>query len=785
MRQNFKFIVPLMLVVLLLISACELQRSEEGDIAIEPPDVGGETAVPPTEQPALPPTEPAEQPAVQPTEETADTSGSTGENEIDPEVVQAPETPNEGAVEPGTVLVKLNEEASIQARSVELDNNNVVVSGVGTLDQKLQEIGASGLQPLIEEVAEGTGDDLETFTIQAEEVSQLYKVNFSPDQDPFEVSVSLSEDPSVEYAEPNFIAGITGRPVALPTTLEPNDPLYSKHQWNLQAIQMPAAWDVTTGDDVIVAIIDTGVAFNASDLAGTDHMTGYDFVNADADPTDDNGHGTHVAGTVAQTTNNGIGVAGVAFNATILPVKALGASGNGSYANIIQAIIYAVDQGADVINMSLAGRTGTQALQDAVKYAYDRGVVVVAATGNDGQSNVYYPAGYDEYVIAVGAVRVDNTLTSYSNHGTALDLVAPGGDVGVDQNNDGYGDGVLQQTFKSSGDGFSYRFFEGTSMASPHVAGLAALLVSQERNATPDQIENYMASSARSLGAGDQYGAGLIQAANALSLVTGGVQPTVQPTTQPTTQPTEEPTVEPTEEPTIEPTMQPTAEPTEEPTIEPTEEPTIEPTMQPTAEPTEEPTIEPTKQPTVEPTMQPTAEPTTQPTVEPTTQPTTQPPTTSAGELVVNGGFESEEGWTLGDTPVRGSFSTDQALSGSQALKLGITEGRDLFSFTSAWQQISIPAEANQVTLTANVYPISQDSPGADAQNVLVLDRYFRVIRTLDRSLSNSQSWETRTYDLSDFKGQTIFIYFGVFNRGRTGLPTAMYIDDVSVTWSR
>lgn len=758
MKQNLKFIIPLMLMVMLLVSACEIQRSDDGDIAIEPPEIGGEPAVPPTEAPPPPPDQATEQP----TQEAPAAGGDADDAEIEAEVVEAPETPNEGAVEPGTVLVKLNEEASIQARSVELDNNNIVVSGVGTLDQKLQEIGASQLEPLIEDVAEGTGDTLEIFTIQAEEVSQLYSVEFADDVDPFEVATSLSEDPSVEFAEPNFIAGITGRPVALPNQLEPNDPFYSQHQWNLPAIQMPAAWDITTGEGVIVAIIDTGVAFDAPDLAGTNRLTGYDFVNNDADPTDDNGHGTHVAGTVAQTTNNGIGVAGVAYDATIMPIKALGASGNGSYADIIKAIIYAVDQGADVINMSLAGRTGTQALEDAVQYAYDHGVVVVAATGNDGQSAVYYPAGYDQYVIAVGAVRVDNTLTDYSNFGSALDLVAPGGDVGIDQNNDGFGDGVLQQTFKSSGSGFSYRFFEGTSMASPHVAGVAALLISRERNALPDQIENYLTSSARSLGPANQYGAGLVQAADALALVTGDVQP--QPTTEPTVQLTIEPTLEPTPEPTIQPTTEPTIEPTPEPTVEPTPEPPVEPTVEPTPEPTVEPTI--------------------QPTTEPTTPPTTQPPLTSGDNLIVNSSFESDEGWTLGDTPVRGSLSDEQSLSGNQALKLGITDGRDIFSFTSAWQQITIPAEATQVTLTANIYPISQESLGSDAQNILVLNQNFRVIRTLDRFLSNSQNWETRTYDLSEFSGQTIYVYFGVFNRGRTGLPTAMYIDDVSLTWS-
>lgn len=742
MRQNFKYVVPLLILIMLLVSACELQRSNEGDIAVEPPGVSGPTGAPPTEPPL-----PAE-PSVEPSQEAPAASSGAGDETIDPNGVPASQTPSEGAVTPGTVVIKLNEEASIQARSVELDNN-IVVSGVNSLDQKLQEIGASDLQPILEPVAESTGQDLNTLSIQAEGMSQLYTVSFSDNQDPVAVAATLNEDPNVEFAEPDYIAGIAGRPSYAPVAYQPNDPYFS-NQWNLQAVQMPTAWDVTRGRDVVVAIIDTGVAFDAPDLAGTARMTGYDFVSNDADPRDDNGHGTHVAGTVAQTTNNGIGVAGVAFEATILPVKALAASGNGSYTDIIKAITYAVDQGADVINMSLAGRNGSQALQEAVKYAYDRGVVVVAAAGNDAQSTVYFPAGYDQYVIAVGAVRVDNTKTSYSNYGSALDLMAPGGDISVDQNNDGYGDGVLQQTFSSSGTGFSFRFFEGTSMASPHVAGLAALLFAQKSDASPDQIEKYMTDSARNLGSANEFGAGLIQAASALALVSPGVTPTTQP-----------------------------------PTPTSTSTPTSTPTNTPSPEPTVEPTIEPTIEPTTQPTTQPTTEPTTQPTTQPTTEPTTQPPIILAGDLIVNGDFENDEGWIFGDTPVRGSIVSGQGINGSRGLKLGITDGRDIFSFTSAWQEATIPAEATEATLTAHIFPISQDSQGVDAQNILVLDQNFRVIRTLSRELSNSQTWETRTFDLTDLKGRTVYIYFGVFNRGRTGLPTAMYVDDVSLTWAK
>jgi hypothetical protein len=156
-----------------------------------------------------------------------------------------------------------------------------------------------------------------------------------------------------------------------------------------------------------------------------------------------------------------------------------------------------------------------------------------------------------------------------------------------------------------------------------------------------------------------------------------------------------------------------------------------------------------------------------------------------AGELLVNGGFESDEGWVFGDTPIRGGYDTEVVLSGNRSARVGTIVGPDLYSFTSAWQRVTIPADASQVTLTANIYPASQDVPGTDTQNILILNSYFRAIRTLSRELSNSQAWEPRSYDLSDLRGQTIYVYFGVFNRGGSGRPTAMYVDDVSLSWSR
>jgi serine protease len=338
----------------------------------------------------------------------------------------------------------------------------------------------------------------------------------------------------VDYAEPNYYAY---------AFWVPNDPYYS-YQWDLDnsgygGIQMEQAWGIQTGSaSVVVAVVDTGVAYEnystrgkkyylAPDLANTVFVPGYDYVENDTHPNDDNSHGTHVTGTIAQSTNNSIGVAGVAFNTAIMPVKVLNKNGSGTYANVAKGIIWATDHGADVINLSLGGASPSSTLEDAVKYAYEHGVTVIAAAGNDGSSQVSYPAAYDNYVIAVGATRYDETLAYYSNYGTSLDLVAPGGDLNVDQNKDGYGDGVLQNTFnpntKNTGD-FGYWFFQGTSMAAPHVSGVAALLLAQGNAATPDEVRAALQETAKDLGVSgrdDTYGWGLVDAYAALQWSAG------------------------------------------------------------------------------------------------------------------------------------------------------------------------------------------------------------------------------------------------------------------------
>lgn len=344
-------------------------------------------------------------------------------------------------------------------------------------------------------------------------------------------------DPNVEYAEPNYIAY---------AHFTPNDAYFSPYQWHLDnpaygGIHMQLAWDMSQGEGVVVAVIDTGVAYEdyglfkrAPDLASTVFVPGYDFVNNDTHPNDDQGHGTHVTGTIAQSTNNNMGAAGVAYKVSIMPIKVLNSQGSGSYADVAEGIRWAADHGAKVINLSLGGAQAATYLEEALAYAYNKGATIVAASGNDGANIVSYPAAYDQYVIAVGATRYDEARARYSNYGSSLDIVAPGGDTSVDQNRDGYGDGILQQTFSGIPSNFGYYFFQGTSMAAPHAAGVAALIISKGVTTTPDGVREILQTTADDLGVAGRdniFGWGLINARAAL----GGVAapPPIKATTSP------------------------------------------------------------------------------------------------------------------------------------------------------------------------------------------------------------------------------------------------------------
>ncbi len=331
-----------------------------------------------------------------------------------------------------------------------------------------------------------------------------------------EALARIRQHPEVESAEPLMVYR---------SSYTPNDPEYAK-QWNLRMIDMPKAWDSSRGKGVVVAVLDTGIAYEdyddfkqVPDLKGVKFVKGYDFVNDDEHANDDHGHGTHVAGTIAQATNNGEGVAGVAFEATLMPVKVLNHFGSGTSADIADAIRFAADKGAKVINMSLGGGGYSQAMASAVEYARKKGVTVVAAAGNAGRARVEYPAAYPG-AVAVSAVGPQGTRAPYSSYGKELDIAAPGGDKrGGDQN------GIIQNTIDARNPARSvYASYQGTSMATPHVAAVAALLYAAGASG-PDEVEKALFAGATRVNDQawtEEYGHGLLNAQSALEKLGAG-----------------------------------------------------------------------------------------------------------------------------------------------------------------------------------------------------------------------------------------------------------------------
>jgi serine protease len=291
----------------------------------------------------------------------------------------------------------------------------------------------------------------------------------------------------------------------------PNDPDYVK-QWNLRSINVESAWDETKGAGMTVAVIDTGVTV-VPDLEQTKFVKGYDFVNNKEEASDDNGHGTHVAGTIAQSTNNNYGVAGVAYEANIMPLKVLSAYGGGTVADIAEAIRFAADNGADVVNLSLGGAGESQVLKEAVDYAYSKGVVVVAAAGNENRNSASYPARYP-HVISVAATGPSGEKAPYSNFGAGVDISAPGGSA------DGQ---ILQETINPETGASMFAGLQGTSMASPHVAAVAAM-VKASGVESPDEILQVLQQSVRKVQEDplNHFGAGHLDASGAVKLALKG-----------------------------------------------------------------------------------------------------------------------------------------------------------------------------------------------------------------------------------------------------------------------
>ncbi|SFR61802.1 S8 family peptidase [Halogeometricum limi] len=309
---------------------------------------------------------------------------------------------------------------------------------------------------------------------------------------------AVTKKEGVKYAEANATHE------ALYTT---NDPQYGD-QYAPQQVNADTAWDTTLGSsDVTVAVVDQGVKYDHPDLSaqfGSDE--GYDFVDADSDPYPDvladEYHGTHVAGIAAGTTNNDEGIGGIS-NASLLSGRALSEQGSGSTSDIADAVQWATDRGADVVNLSLGGGGYTNTMKNAVSYATTNGTLVVAAAGNDGQRSVSYPAAYSE-ALAVSALDPDETLASYSNYGPEIDVAAPGTNV-------------LSCWTTST----EYESISGTSMATPVVSGVAALALS-EFSLAPSDLRQHLRDTAVDVGlSDDQQGSGRVDAANAVTTTPG------------------------------------------------------------------------------------------------------------------------------------------------------------------------------------------------------------------------------------------------------------------------
>jgi serine protease len=359
-----------------------------------------------------------------------------------------------------------------------------------------------------------------------------------------EAVAELTDDPDVAYAVPNYIAH-----AAAP--LYPNDPGF-RLQWNLNGpfgINMPDAWGLARGArapggrGVVVAVLDTGVAYRnlrgrsrrAPDLRN--FVPGRDFVDGDRFPFDLNGHGTHVAGTISQTTNNRRGAAGIAYRARIMPLRVLDSQGAGDTNAIARAIRYAAKRRADVVNLSLEFDSSVRASQipdivSAVRYARRRGALVVAAAGNQADAVVAYP-GRAPGVVAVAATTDNGCEADYSNAGPDVDVSAPGGGVDAPNADNDWdaahcrpgepGRYIYQQTFVAGIRRFGLPGgYEGTSMSAPHVSGIAALVVASRRlgrNPGPRKLEQHLERTARDIGPpgfDGRYGYGLVDAAAAL-----------------------------------------------------------------------------------------------------------------------------------------------------------------------------------------------------------------------------------------------------------------------------
>ena len=389
-------------------------------------------------------------------------------------MAQSPAASAASSAIPGELLLRLRPGAQPTLSGARIQIVGGADLALGPLNRQLAALGVSAATPI------SAGSD-------------IYRVAIRQDVSPAAAATALAGYRAVVYAEPNY------RRSARRT---PDDSVIGQ-QWGLRNVQAFDAWDITTGGPIIVAVVDTGVDKNHPDLRGK-VLPGFNAFTGDADTSDDNGHGTAVSGLIAANTNNGKGVAGLCWGCKILPVKVLSRVGGGDDATVSAGIRWAADNGARIINMSLGGDKDSQTLHDAVDYAASKGVLLIAASGNERETGnaISYPAAYDN-VVGVGATGNSDVITGFSNTGPYVDLAAPG--VGL-------------WTTLPGGD---YGPPNGTSFSSPYVAGAAALAFTLRPDLSAQDIACILEAGADDKGApgrDDEYGWGRLNVLRSLQL---------------------------------------------------------------------------------------------------------------------------------------------------------------------------------------------------------------------------------------------------------------------------
>src|SRR5690625_2581461 len=389
-------------------------------------------------------------------------------------------------------------EANSQNQAAIESTDDAIISSA-TLEQKGFQISDSMLDG-IQKDATAMSDDFKMNVVQ--HMGLVYLVEYSEtdykdsEQAKKELEKTLkSMDMNVRYVQDNYSMHALEQPVQ---TLEPMD-VHPNQEWNYNMIHAPEAWNTTPGSNSTkIAVLDTGIDSNHKNLSNyVDTEAGESFVGGDT--SDVQGHGTHVAGTIASYGE----VSGVMQEATLIPVKVLDDDGSGSVYGIQEGILYAASEGADVINMSLGGGGYDQGMEEAIETANSEGTIVVAASGNDGMQNVSYPAAYDA-AIAVGSVDSDEQRSYFSNYGPELDVMAPGGEI------------------YSTVPGDGYDTLSGTSMATPYVAGVVGLIRSADPSVTVDDARSILTQTAQEAGSENEYGYGIVDAHAAVTEASDG-----------------------------------------------------------------------------------------------------------------------------------------------------------------------------------------------------------------------------------------------------------------------